>query len=70
MQKVKVEWYDTLKGIGEGKTEDDKTVFLNHWLIESKTPNSFLGLNTDEIVTCSIKKDDDGSYFAELIIKE
>lgn len=65
----KVMWFDTLKGIGEGKTESRKLVFLNSNFVKSVIPNSFLGLKKDEIVACDLKLNEHGTYFASLILK-
>lgn len=63
-KSVKVEWFDALKGIGEGITSDGDTVFLNSNYIKSRKPQL---LKKGEIVLCELKKNKDGSLYASEI---
>ncbi len=67
MVNVKVDWFDALKGIGEGKTSDDVVVFLNGNFIESK--GHFAALIKGETVSCELKKNDQGGFYANKIEK-
>lgn len=67
MVKIRVEWYDILKGIGEGKTHDGKVVFLNSLNVESK--GHFAALKKGETVSCELKKNDQNGFYAKKIVK-
>lgn len=67
MNKVTVDWYDVLKGIGEGKTAEGKLVFLNSNYVEAN--GHFAGLKKGEVVSCELKKNDLKSLYASKIVK-
>ncbi len=63
-QEVTVEWFDELKGIGEGLTNAGKKVFLNSNNIQAD--NRFLTLKSGEKVSCDLIDNPDG-FFASKI---
>jgi cold shock CspA family protein len=67
MIKVTVDWYDVLKGIGEGKTSEGVIVFLNGNHIDSK--GHFAALKKGETVSCELKKNDQKGFYASKIVK-
>lgn len=64
MSTIKIQWFDELKGIGEGKSSDGKTVFLNSKFIVSN--NSFLTLKKHELVNCEIQKNKNDFYATKI----
>lgn len=66
--KVIVNWFDSLKGIGEGEltTGQHETVFLNAGNILS---SGFKNLSSGEVISCELARNDDGNLYAVTIHK-
>lgn len=64
MNKVKVKWFDSLNGLGEGRTEDNKKVFLKAQNITNK--GIFKNLKEKEEILCLIVKKENNLYAKEI----
>jgi cold shock CspA family protein len=65
-QAITVEWFDELKGIGEGKSSSGQVIFLNSDNIEAS--NRFLTLKPGEKIVCETQTKD-GHLFASKIVR-
>ncbi len=67
MVNVKVDWFDALKGIGEGKTLAGETVFLNS--VYAVSSGHFTALKVGETVYCEVKPNEQKGLYAFKILK-
>lgn len=67
MTDVKVNWFDALKGIGEGQTSSGDTVFLNS--IYAVSNGHFTALQAGDIISCEVKPNEQNGLYASKILK-
>ena len=68
-QKIKVYMFDCLAGLGYGYLLDtNEKVYLNG--LNVITPNVYMGMLLDEIITADIELMDDGDLFARNIERD
>ncbi len=67
MENLVVDWFDSMKGIGEGVSSDGRRVFLSHTKMNES--GSFLNLETGDSVTCTISTGSEGNLVASQIQK-
>ena len=67
MEKVNIQWFDELKGIGEGVSSKGDIVFLN---VDNMAPdNKFLTLKKGEYCFCRLEKSDDQFYASSIQVE-